>query len=1048
MKLTKQQIADAGAVYELYWDSYLTGDADSFASTLDEQFNMIGTSENEICNDKAGGVEFCRAQANEVVGKVEKRNRQMDSIPLDGIVLINEFFDIYILVDTDWNFYSKSRVSTLLRETSEGWKVVQQHGSLPDNRVQGDEAIAIQKISKENHELRDTVKRQTAELENKNREAQIEASLERVRAKAMAMHSSKDIETATAVMFNELTRLGINMERCGISIMNETPIFEVWSTLLSPKNKEVVKVISGHLDSRTHPMNHQFHQNWQEKKDYSYYKLDGDEVRKYYDILEKQPGYHFPKIARYPDHQIAYCFFFNEGAIFVYTKVELTAETKNIFKRFAKVFEQTYTRFLDLQKTEAQARKAEIEASLERVRAKAMAMHSSKDIESATVVVFNELSRLGIDMERCGIGILNETPIAEIWSTPLSPENKEVVNVITGQLNLRIHPLLQTLHQGWSEKKDFSTYKLVGDEVRKYYNKLEKQPGYNFPKIASYPNQQVVHNYYFKEGGIFVFTKNELSAETKNIFQRFAKVFEQTYTRFLDIQKAEAQAIEATKQASLDRVRGEIASMRSAEDLEIITPLVWNELTTLGIPFIRCGVFIVHEEEEEAEVYLSKPDGTSLAVMNLSFGSSDLVTQTVDAWRNGSVYTQHWTQEEFLDWGRSMVEQGQVRDLESYRGAEAPPESLNLHFIPFKQGMLYVGSTNQLSDEEIDLAASLAETFSIAYARYEDFVKLEKAKAGIEEALAELKATQSQLIQQEKLASLGQLTAGIAHEIKNPLNFVTNFSEVSLEMIEEAREEVRRGTEDRGPGSEKSKVKSEKQQSPFEWGSERSEQGDDAISEKDENPSLLLEILDDIEMNLRKIHDHGSRADGIVKSMLQHSRGGSGKMEPTPLNPLIKEYVNLAFHGMRAGKGPIDVDIDLQLDEQVGDVPLVAEDFSRVILNLCNNAFDAMREKDLSPNPSPEGEGRRGEGKYSPKLTVQTEKKDGAVTIEIEDNGPGIPDDIKDKILQPFFTTKKGTQGTGLGLSITNDIVKAHGGEMQIVSQPGSTVFSIRLNQK
>jgi len=229
--------------------------------------------------------------------------------------------------------------------------------------------------------------------------------------------------------------------------------------------------------------------------------------------------------------------------------------------------------------------------------------------------------------------------------------------------------------------------------------------------------------------------------------------------------------------------------------------------------------------------------------------------------------------------------------------------------------------------------------------------------------------------------------------------------------------------------------------------------GDDTF-----DPDLILDILDDIETNLKTIHKHGSRADSIVKSMLQHSRGGDGKMEPTPLNPIIKEYVNLAFHGMRAGKDPINVDIDLNLDDSVGEVALVAEDFSRVILNLVNNAFDAMKEKSqksiVDGRKSPlEGGGERSEQgddaalKYNPKLTIRTRQSDKSVTIEIEDNGPGIPDDIKDKILQPFFTTKKGTQGTGLGLSITNDIIKAHGGIMEIDSKPEQTVFSIKLNR-
>ncbi|MCC5943236.1 MAG: tetratricopeptide repeat protein [Balneolaceae bacterium] len=317
------------------------------------------------------------------------------------------------------------------------------------------------------------------------------------------------------------------------------------------------------------------------------------------------------------------------------------------------------------------------------------------------------------------------------------------------------------------------------------------------------------------------------------------------------------------------------------------------------------------------------------------------------------------------------------------------------------------------------LAAGIGVLFLISMITYRSNRRQKRDKAIIEESYANLKATQSQLIQQEKLASLGQLTAGIAHEIKNPLNFVNNFSEVSDEMITELIEALNKGDIDES-----------------------------------------LALSKDIGANLKKIHEHGSRANGIVQSMLQHSRGGDGKMELTPLNPLVKEYVNLAFHGMRAGKEPINVDIDLQLDENVGEVPLIAEDFSRVILNLCNNAFDACAERSRSAmrskltedggpmtgertNPNDQAPNSK---RYSPKLTIRTKSENGQVLIEIEDNGPGIPDEIKDKILQPFFTTKKGTQGTGLGLSISNDIVKAHGGELSIKSVKNEgTVFNISL---
>tara|TARA_R100001143_G_scaffold63570_1_gene72057 strand:+ start:6765 stop:10184 length:3420 start_codon:yes stop_codon:yes gene_type:complete len=310
----------------------------------------------------------------------------------------------------------------------------------------------------------------------------------------------------------------------------------------------------------------------------------------------------------------------------------------------------------------------------------------------------------------------------------------------------------------------------------------------------------------------------------------------------------------------------------------------------------------------------------------------------------------------------------------------------------------------------------------------------------IEKAYEHLKAAQDQLVQQEKLASLGQLTAGIAHEIKNPLNFVNNFSELSVELIEEARKGLSAVSRQISGNSGKGSTSSDSTAKDNEGAGANTKAGDENHIDE------TFQILDDIEANLRKIHEHGSRADSIVKSMLQHSRGGTGKMVPTDLNALIKEYVNLAFHGMRASKEPINVDIDLQLDESIGEIPLISEDFSRVILNLCNNAFDACAE--LSRSAMREGLSAVSDqpsASYEAKLMVRTKAENGNVIVEIEDNGPGIPEEIKDKILQPFFTTKKGTAGTGLGLSITHDIVKAHGGELGITSDPGKTVFTITI---
>ncbi len=301
-------------------------------------------------------------------------------------------------------------------------------------------------------------------------------------------------------------------------------------------------------------------------------------------------------------------------------------------------------------------------------------------------------------------------------------------------------------------------------------------------------------------------------------------------------------------------------------------------------------------------------------------------------------------------------------------------------------------------EQERQLRATAEQKNQLEVLVAERTYEIRQQKEELQLALDHLKDTQEQLIQQEKLASLGQLTAGIAHEIKNPLNFVNNFSELSVDFIEEIEEELDKAVD---------------------------------FPEKEN----IRELLEDVKSNLGKIRHHGSRADSIVKSMLMHSRGGTGTKDPTDLNSLIREYANLAFHGMRANPNPINVDIQLQLDEQMQKINLNAEDFSRVILNLVKNAFDAMREKIAKAGNA-----------YKAKVEIRTKDLGDRVLIEVEDNGPGVPDEIRDKLLMPFFTTKKGTEGTGLGLSITHDIIKSHEGSLEITSKVGEfTRFSIEL---
>ena len=280
---------------------------------------------------------------------------------------------------------------------------------------------------------------------------------------------------------------------------------------------------------------------------------------------------------------------------------------------------------------------------------------------------------------------------------------------------------------------------------------------------------------------------------------------------------------------------------------------------------------------------------------------------------------------------------------------------------------------------------------------------LQEQKDKVENTLQELKSTQSQLIQSEKMASLGELTAGIAHEIQNPLNFVNNFSEVSTEMIQEIKEERAKNKDDR----------------------------DEAMQD---------EILDDISKNLEKISQHGNRASSIVKGMLEHSRTSSGQKELTDINTLADEYLKLAYHGLRAKDKSFNAEMKTNFEGGLPKLAIVPQDFGRVLLNLINNAFYAVNEKQKVENSIPNA------GSYKPMVIINSKKTSGKIEMSIKDNGNGIPAAIKDKIFQPFFTTKPTGKGTGLGLSLAYDIVKAHGGELKVETKEGEgSTFIIQI---
>jgi signal transduction histidine kinase len=688
-----------------------------------------------------------------------------------------------------------------------------------------------------------------------------------------------------------------------------------------------------------------------------------------------------------------------------YSGQTIPNEGFDILNRFARVFEQAYIRFLDLQKAEDQAREAKIESALERVRSRSMAMHKSEELLEAGEILFLEMQKLGIESLTAGYVLLDIEGKNGLNYTP-HPGTKKIMSVpVIIPHNETI--AMQQVVENWKKGISFFIVEMDEEETIKHQTFIAER-SINFPLsaaqlIAISPPKLFLHNFYFKEGYVLIVGGTKLSAEQTDIMLRFAKVFQQTYTRFLDLQKAEAQAREAQVEVALERIRARALAMQSSTELNEVAKVLRDQMGILDQEDLEASVVHLYSADSPTfDSWYALRAGDKILEGQATFRleNSALAKEFLKLYEDDiTEYTIEVKGQKLKEWLAEIKRN--APKIAAYWG-DLPPEKQFYHFSDFSGGALLMVSHENPTEETRMLQKRCALVFELAYKRFLDLESKEKQerellqeKLRLEQALSELKATQAQLIQAEKMASLGELTAGIAHEIQNPLNFVNNFSEVSAELVEEIQE---------------ARTKNQ-----------------DKIDIELEN-----EILEDIKQNLEKITLHGKRADAIVKGMLEHSKRGSGQKQETDINALADEFLRMTYQSILSKDANFKVELRTNLDPDLPRISVIPQDIGKVLLNLYSNAFYAC----ATPQP-PEGGGSK-----TPTVTLSTStytplEGGRGVKISVKDNGSGIPQNIVDKIFQPFFTTKPTGSGTGLGLSLSYDIVKAHGGELKVVTEEG-----------
>ena len=644
--------------------------------------------------------------------------------------------------------------------------------------------------------------------ESQARESKIQLALERVRAKTMAMQHSDELREVVLEIYQQLQVLDFETQACNIIIVDKvTKDMHYWVTGFT----QDLYPESYHVPNLNHPYTESLFKAWQEGIKYQVFTWEGKEKIEFDKLFFSKTDFKkTPKEAQEMMKSLKSISlstaFSSSGLLQVIGPTPLNEDKAIILQRFAKVFNQTYTRFLDLQKAEAQARESQIENALEKVRSRSLAMHKPDELQEVVATVAEKLHELGVIYDAGGVILCT-----------YFPDNKDVVHWIAvddfSTSGRYFVPYFNSpiFSEAWDSKDKgdaFFSKEFSVEAKNDFFNQaFEKSDYRHFPDdYKQHVLQADKHRLsaaWSKNSAILIPSLSGAvpSEGDAEIMKRFAKVFEQAYIRFMDLEKAETQTRQAKIEGALERVRARALAMQKPEELKQVADVLRTEMGLLGIEELEtCSIYINDNETKKTECWYALKDISS---KNKKLVNDHFHLNLKDTWVGKKMLQFYKTKDKqtsIVMTGKNRKEwidycEKHSRPFKGYYGEEIPDRTY--HLYKFSHGAIGVATASNISDENWNLLKRAATTFSLAYSRFKDLtqarmdlLKLKEEKKRAEDALTELQLTQSQLIQSEKMASLGELTAGIAHEIQNPLNFVNNFSEVSKELLDEMLEEL------------------------------------------------------------------------------------------------------------------------------------------------------------------------------------------------------------------------------------------------------------------